>query len=268
MIHGQSTQEYSERASLAALGMLEPEEWSAFKSHLDEGCEVCRKEFESFQEVAGDLGFAARAVRPRPEVRVRVLSSVRPLNEQPRVAQHIPRPGRAFPAAQSRFVLLAAAAMLVITLGSAFLYLQSRKELARLETQLAQLRIQAKRQEQLLAAMTSPNHETFTLAGQGTAASAQAQIVWDREASRWVLDARNLPRLSRDQTFQLWIVTKDAKISAGTFQADQSGTGFFSAAVPPDLSGIQAAAVSIEPQGGVIQPTGPICLAGATSQRG
>lgn len=266
MKHERATQEISGLASMAALGALEHDEWSAFKAHLDEGCEVCRREFEAFQEVTGEIGLVAPAIPARPKVRDQVLESIRLTSQDRRVVRidHFIR--RSSPAAGSRVARWGAiAAMLILTFAAVLLFVQSQRELRRLQTQTFELQKQLERQREVLRALASPDHITIKLTGQGPASEARAQIVWDRQAGRWVMEAHNLPQLSHQQTFQLWFVTKDAKVSAGTFTADGSGSGFLATGVPKELTDIAAAAVSIEPAGGAPQPSGAICLLGATS---
>jgi anti-sigma-K factor RskA len=61
-------------ASLYALGVLVPQEAAAFEAHLREGCPTCQTELDAFAAVVGPLGYAAPSVRPRAEVRERLLS--------------------------------------------------------------------------------------------------------------------------------------------------------------------------------------------------
>ncbi|HEU5180824.1 MAG TPA: anti-sigma factor, partial [Candidatus Polarisedimenticolia bacterium] len=63
------------------------------------------------------------------------------------------------------------------------------------------------------------------------------------------------------KTYQLWLVTAQAKISAGVFDpSSEEAAG--SVAVPTDAGAVVAAAVTPEPAGGSPQPTGKIILLG------
>ena len=68
----------------------------------------------------------------------------------------------------------------------------------------------------------------------------------------------------KDKDYQLWLIRGQEKISAGILPSDASGStmvpvpGNLLAAGAPD-----AFAITIEPTGGMPQPTGPIVLVGA-----
>jgi anti-sigma-K factor RskA len=77
--------------------------------------------------------------------------------------------------------------------------------------------------------------------------------------------AQNLPSAPAHRVYQLWLVpVKGNPISAGVFEPDAKGVA--SIVLPPLPKGVaaKAFAVTIEPQGGVPQPTGPKVLVGAT----
>jgi anti-sigma-K factor RskA len=62
----------------------------------------------------------------------------------------------------------------------------------------------------------------------------------------------------------MWLVpTSGAPISAGIFQSEDSVRGLLSAQVPANTMP-KAFAVTVEPAGGVPQPTGPKLLLGAS----
>jgi len=78
-----------------------------------------------------------------------------------------------------------------------------------------------------------------------------------------VLTALNLPQLAVGKIYQLWVVTKQAPVSIGTFEvaADGSVTGTMPISAEAALNPV-AVAVTIEPAGGVPAPTGPKVLVG------
>jgi hypothetical protein len=78
--------------------------------------------------------------------------------------------------------------------------------------------------------------------------------------------ASNLPVLPSTRTYQLWLVpTQGNPISAGVFRVDASGNGqIFLPSLPAGVAA-KAFAVTLEPAGGVPQPTGPKVLIGLVS---
>jgi anti-sigma-K factor RskA len=64
--------------------------------------------------------------------------------------------------------------------------------------------------------------------------------------------------------YELWFITEDQqKIPAGTFRVDASGYGIHEVDLPKELTDrVTVAAITDEPIGGVMVPTGQIHLAG------
>ncbi len=91
------------------------------------------------------------------------------------------------------------------------------------------------------------------------AGQARAQVYFS--ASRgMVLAAENLPELPPDRVYQVWAISGDSPVSAGTFQRERDGRGSLIALsqIPPP----NAMAITVEPTGGVPLPTGPKYLQG------
>jgi anti-sigma factor ChrR (cupin superfamily) len=73
--HESVTDDIRERASMYALGMLEPLESEAFEQHLA-ACNVCQDEVRAYQTVAVELAFSLPESRPGPLVREQLLSRI------------------------------------------------------------------------------------------------------------------------------------------------------------------------------------------------
>ena len=77
--------------------------------------------------------------------------------------------------------------------------------------------------------------------------------------------AFGLPRLPDRKTYQLWFIAAGKPVSAGTFAVDPRGDASVQVDRVTDPRQIQAWAVTVEPLGGVPQPTGAMVLKGAAS---
>jgi anti-sigma-K factor RskA len=89
-------------------------------------------------------------------------------------------------------------------------------------------------------------------------------VFWSEKAKRGVLLGGQLAALPAEKQYQLWVFDKGKPVDAGVFDVDPEGRALFES---KDLSAIARAenfAVTVEPRGGVPQPTGPIVLVGAT----
>jgi anti-sigma-K factor RskA len=128
-----------------------------------------------------------------------------------------------------------------------------------LEARIAALRDSVAKGEQFVDALTGEQVSSMRLTA-GTPRAPWAWMFWDHVSNRWTLVARDLPAPPAGRTYQLWLVTPRAKVSAGTFQPKPNGAAQVQAtyALAPDS--LRAIAVTEEPEGGVPQPTGPIVI--------
>jgi anti-sigma-K factor RskA len=161
----------------------------------------------------------------------------------------------------ARRLLIAAAALLAFT--SAYLFTQ-RAQLARERDGLSRERNSLT--EELAAwrrqvdDILSARIKVIAMVGE-EAPMANAKVLWDTEALQWAIYIFDLPAPPSDKDYQLWYVTKNAKISAAVFRTNEQGRTVLKLTLPPDaLAGLAATAVTLEPRGGSPQPTGKFYL--------
>ena len=209
------------------------------------------------------LGQAVPQVDPPPELRERVLRAA------------VSRSPAAVAPARPVTWWLATAASLVLAAGLTVYTGQLRVRISGLETELRETRARADAAQQQVAAiqrtaasaqtalvvLTAPDVARVDLVGQPVSPNASARAFWSRSRGM-VFNASNLPPLPAGRTYQLWVVTAQAPISAGLLTPDANGRAseFFS--TPPDIPQPVAMAVTIEPSGGVPAPTGDRYLIG------
>ncbi|HKQ91802.1 MAG TPA: anti-sigma factor [Blastocatellia bacterium] len=161
----------------------------------------------------------------------------------------------------ARWILIAATALLAFT--SAYLFKQNTK-LARERDQMARERDDLSRElamsREEVDGIVSPWTKVIAMVGEETP-EANAKVVWDTKANQWVIHIFNLPPPPSDKQYQLWYVTKNAKISAWVFSTDEQGRTVLKLTLPMEaLAGLAATAVTLEPKGGSPQPTGKFYL--------
>lgn len=115
--------------------------------------------------------------------------------------------------------------------------------------------------DSMIAAMTGPDMKIVALTNQG-AAEPLGRMMWNRASNDWIMVTHNLRQPKPGMTYQVWLVTADAKISAGTFKPDAEGNTFMHAKYALDRNALRAVAVTEEPEGGMPAPTGPMVVAG------
>jgi anti-sigma-K factor RskA len=157
--------------------------------------------------------------------------------------------------------LIAATALLAFT--SAYLFNQNTK-LARERDHMARERDDLSRalamSREEVDGIVSPWTKVIAMVGEETP-EANAKVVWDTKANQWVIHIFNLPPPPSDKQYQLWYVTKKAKISAWVFSTDEQGRTVLKLTLPTEaLAGLAATAVTLEPKGGSPQPTGKFYL--------
>lgn len=232
-------------AAAYALDALPPDETAFFERHLA-SCTACAEEVAEHREVAAALAMGA-AEEPPAELRDRVFAA---LDATP---QEQPTPD-AGPGATPRrsatvtsidrtraFLQGAAAALLVAVLGmagvAAFLLGDDPQE------------VPLAFDEAFLASADSVRLD----APEGTAAT----FYYSEEHDEGWLVVDGLDPLDPELAYQLWLFHDEVPVSAGVF-AGEDGRVAFRADGP--VRDAQVVAVTVEPAGGLPQPSGPVVL--------
>ena len=258
------------RAAGYVLGALAPDERAEFAAHLSE-CAECAAEVYSFAPVMVALAHAAPPVDPDVVVRDRVVArAFQPL------AQPVPKAHATAAAARratGQWLLAAASFAAAVGFGTYTFHLLGR--VGALEERLRAITLRADASERQLAAVrrTVAEAQDFVvvlaasdlvrvdLAGQGPAPRASARGFWSR-SSGLIFTASNLPPLPGGRTYQLWIVTPNAPVSAGLLKPGEKGDVHAVFAPPRGVVTLAALAVTNEPEGGMPAPTGEKYLVG------
>jgi len=198
------------------------------------------------------------------------LSASEPRKQQP--VRPVRQPGRDLPPS-SRMNWLAIAATLLFAMASAQLFRVTADRNA-MRDQLAARGSDAARADSLAASLAESNALVAAMTGSDvkvvsltseSARQPQAQMFWNRPPDDWTMIASGLPSLKPGRTYQVWLVTDSAKISAGTFEPDAQGRTVLRAKYALDRNALRAVAVTDEPAGGVPAPTGAMVIVGAAA---
>lgn len=252
-----------------ALGALDGEDLRELEAHLATGCEECRRQLDLWQGDVETLAASVEPVTPSEETRRRIQrlagAAVLPIDRPSRSARPI-----------TRWALLAAAACLLIAAGS--LWRQARlgdeldrlgaerdrlaREVSSLDQQLGLARAESQRLAESLSIIASPGSRSIQLAGLGPTPQASGHTFVSPERGAAVFYAFGLPEPEPGKTYQLWWIADGKPVSAGTFDVDERGSGSLRVEHVAPAGQIQAWAVTVEPAGGVPQPTGAMVLKG------
>lgn len=274
---------FLELAALYGIGALPELERARFEVHLAQGCSVCEAEIAALRPAFDALADAVEPVETRPQLRQRVLAFSESFATTRRERAAPARRGSPLP-------LLAAAASVAIAalLGAQVVSLRTELHAARAQAAdlgralaaeqetVQQVRGEldaARAAQQLLTAqvatleatarvLTAPATRAVALAGQGEGAKARARAFLSPDTRTLILYAYDLPELPADRTYQAWVIPGKVPVSIGVLTREAGG---FARHEASDVAGLEApvtVAVTIEPQGGLPQPSGPIVLAG------
>lgn len=253
-----------------ALGALDGDELRELEAHLAAGCVECQAQLALWQGDLEELAASVTPIEPSDIVRHRVLAAARPDVGPSRSVPAAP----AAPSRRPRWGWLAAAAALALALWSGWGQIRLRDQVASLSHERDQLarqvttlqserdlaRADAQRMAQALGFITGPGVRAIQLAGLGPTPDASGHAFVDPQRRQAVFYGSGLPALPADKSYQLWFIT-DKPVSAGVFDVDPNGNG--SLKVDGVAEGVRTWAVTIEPRGGLPQPSGPkVLLAG------
>jgi anti-sigma-K factor RskA len=263
-----------ELSGLYVVGALDARDRAMFEAHLLT-CRECRREVDSFAPIIGRLATAVPELVPPSGLRSRVLGAVTGRSS----AQAGSGAEGRLPGASSRGGWLAAAACLLMAAALGYTTWDRQQRVRDLEERLSDVTSRARALEMQVAdanrttgvvrahlnVLTAPDVARVDLVGEEPARSATGRAYWSRSQGL-VFTASNLPALPPGRTYQLWVVTAEAPVSAGLLRPDQAGNVSTIFQTPPDLPQPLAMAVTIEPEGGVPSPTGPRYLIGTPSR--
>jgi anti-sigma-K factor RskA len=222
-----------------AIGALDAEDVAALEAHL-RTCESCRKELAAYQVVSDNLLAATPPREPSPALRKQLQSRL-PSAQKPA------RPRFVWPFSR----LAMGAALALLFLMNLFSFMQVRQ----LQEQQTNFQQQFQNSQVALAMLSYPGTETLTF-HEGSVAGT---VLVDKDRNTAALVAWNLPQLSAQQIYQIWLIEPSGqRVSAGLFRP-QIGSPYTTEPIlsKQNLSNFVGIGVTVEPGGGSDQPTGP-----------
>jgi anti-sigma-K factor RskA len=213
-----------------SLGALSPDEVDAVEGHLD--APHVQSALDEYRDTVAALALAAPLRRP-------------PADLGPRLAARLDEPqrsvaiGRSSTLARGRLLVwrqltpwLATAAMLLVSVGLGFRVWQQQSQL-----------------NELQAVLTTP--QVVSMEAGEVAPSAQGRFYLAPDTHRGVLLVVDMPPLTPDTCYQLWLVGKDdVRDNGGTFRVDERGYAAFLVNAPRPMKDYKRIGVTTEPHGG------------------
>ncbi|HEY1444465.1 MAG TPA: anti-sigma factor [Acidimicrobiales bacterium] len=262
-----SHEEAHELLGAHALDAVDGSELTDLEEHLAT-CPRCRSELDGLREAAGALG---NSVEPPPEelwsrIADRLGDFAGEEDELPPMPEltaprperspfRAPSPGRTRRSRSNTLLLGAvavAASAVAIVLGIGLVH--SQDNVTNLQQSVARAQATAQ-QTPAQVALHTPGHQVVNLMNSAHVELARFVIV---PGGRGYLVSSRLPALQNGQTYQLWGIAGTTPISLGLLGATPHGSTFTIAGAPLTAK----LALTAEPSGGTVAPTGTIVASG------
>jgi len=247
-------EEWLERAEIYALGALDGEELKEFEAHLASGCALCESRLVESRETLVGLPRSLAPLEPPPRVKAELLRRIAPET-------------KSFGAETTRSPWLwwnlagglVAAGLLVFLTWN---LLATKNQVRDLEDRLAVLQTQANEREEVLQLLSNPEVRVVNLAALPDGRGASGQLLWNPETRSGILLVTGLPQTAAEKAYELWGLAGTEPVPAGVFVVDTRGMALLRLPKLPANKRFDKFAVTLEPSGGVPQPTGPMVLVG------
>ena len=134
-------------------------------------------------------------------------------------------------------------------------------ELTQQAREVTSLQQEIARQQELLKTLVSPDTQIVSLGGLEPSPAARGRMWWHREAGGFFV-ASGLPAAPAGKTYQLWAIARGKPLPAGVFDVDPKGAAALRVKPVAGMGKVEVFAVTLEPAGGLPQPSGAMYLAG------
>ena len=132
-----------------------------------------------------------------------------------------------------------------------------------LQGRLAALQSQVNEREEVIRFLSDPQVRIVNLTALPVSPGAKGQLLWNPRSRTGLLLVTGLQPTTADKVYELWGIAGAEPVPAGVFTVNQGGVTLFRLPALPPAKNIDKFAVTLEPAGGVSQPTGPMHLLGS-----
>lgn len=268
-------QDVRELAPEYVLGTLDEVSCARLLVHLS-ACPACRAEVAAVSQTFDALGRSVPEVELPASLRERVLAVPQAHPVAPAVAEAAaPTPEATSAPPVSTWNLLVRVAAAVALAVSVWQWMSASQEVTALRQRIAQLQLEA---GELRVARASLEEQVRTVTHQTQVLRASDLVTYSLSAGEhargaharayvshrdgMVFTAEGLPALPAGMVYQLWVIVNAKPVSVGVFTPDATGRVHAVMDTPPIPAMPARVAVTLEPVGGLPQPSGAVYLAG------
>lgn len=257
--------DFESRCAGYLLGALSDDEAKKFEDQLASASPEELRLYEELTAIRDEMALATEFAEPSDEVEIRIFDHI---NEKSQSDSIHFKNSEASSSIIPLWVYKAAAALLLLgAITPALITIDLSDTVYEQQTRIFELQSELERQDQLLNVLAAREITLVMMAGLDPSPDGFGKIIWDPENRQAVLQLANLPAPPVDKDYQLWLIKDDENpISAGVFNFEQPSSDLFFKVEqlqeePSPIS--NTFAVTLEPKGGMPQPTGDMFLVGA-----
>lgn len=260
---------FEELCSAYVLDALTAEEQAEFDTLLSNANESEQQLFADLKATSAHIALLAKQEEPGASLKDRILRYV--LGKQANILpiQSTGWSNTARYAVAASFVLFAVSLTLGIYSANLGTEIENQEVVIRnQETMIIDLTNDLDRKNELLAILESRDIDLVLMAGAEVNPDGYGKVIWDAKNQQAILQVANLPAVPSDKDYQLWLIQEDGTpINSGVLPISGSDTDSFLKIeqLAPKDPNANTFAITLEPKGGVPQPTGSIYLAGQTN---
>lgn len=256
------------------LNALDPEEQGQFEQTLEEATEEQINLYQSIKTAAKQLAFTVERNEAPEVVKQRILEQIRSEQDDSSnsgAAFSSQTDGESTSVDWGKLAIAASLALLFVTLSLVFYSFNLSSELnekqqtiEQQQAQITELQYDIQRKEELLSILESRDVDLVVMNGLEVNPGGYGKVIWDPKTRSVLLQVSNLPAVPVDKDYQLWIIKNNKPVSVGVFAVNdpQKDSFFKIEAIDADERAADAFAITMEPKGGMPQPTGDMYLLG------
>jgi anti-sigma-K factor RskA len=258
--------QHEEDFDLYALGALEGEEKQALEAHIA-GCAACSAKLAEARGRVSLLALSVKPIAPPAAVKSRLMEQVR-AESRPAGGRVESRSPESAGGLFGRWTMAWVAAAAVLAVATGLLWYQNAKDAEKIQQALkdaeaTELKIQ--NAQKLIAILQAPDSVMISMAS-ADSTQVTGKVCYNARLGKLACST-HLPSAPSDKSYQLWLVpTAGDPLSAGLIAPNMISTDDMWMADVKAGTSAKAFAVTLEPAGGVPQPTGPKVLVGLAPQ--
>jgi len=255
---------FTELCTGHVLNALSKSEEERFQQLLADASKEQLAVFQDLKAVSAEMATLAPAEKPSLAVKEKIMKMATDVSKQKRKA----------PVHQMSWYRMAVAASFIFiftSLGLLFysqslqddMLSQSRK-IADQQVTIEVLETEVQRKNELLTILEARDVDLVMMDGMAEMSpNGYGKVVWDKQGGRALLQVAGIPTVPTDKDYQLWFIVNGQPISAGVFAVDDpQRDNFFKIEQLQSDADEGAFAITMEPKGGMPQPTGDMYLLG------